>query len=364
MLPEKNRNLLLERKNTGNFRQLTPRNPHAIDFYSNDYLGIANTLQYFAPEASHSGATGSRLISGNSAFYKETEAFLAYFYQSEAALLFNSGYTANLALLSCLPQRGDTILYDELIHASLRDGIRLSHAKSYKFRHNDENDLNEKILHSTGAIFVVAESVYSMDGDCISKEILEICKEKNLFFIIDEAHATGLFGTLGKGFFEQEPYPYFARIHTFGKALGTHGAVIVGTQELIDFLINFSRPFIYTTAMSDAHLEIINYAHNLLLNEPERRLDLQKNIRYFRQKIQHCNRASSFLHSTTPIQGLLGDPQKLTLLSNLLQENNIAAKPIFYPTVSQGKERIRLTLHSYNQYKEIDLLFELIEKTQ
>ncbi|MBV7440847.1 pyridoxal phosphate-dependent aminotransferase family protein [Weeksellaceae bacterium TAE3-ERU29] len=359
MFPEKAKKLIEERKTLENYRELKIYD-NKVDFFSNDYLGIAKKLNKFKTTQSHSGSTGSRLISGNSVFCEEVENFLADFYNVESSLIFNSGYTANLAVLSAIPQRGDTILYDELIHASLRDGLRLSNAKSYKFKHNDLEDLILKSKKSSGSVFVVTEGIYSMDGDEVNPEILEACHKNNWFIILDEAHSTGALGRNGKGIYENYSNEIFARVHTFGKALGTHGAVVTGSKELKEFLVNFARPFIYTTAMSNAELEVMQQAHTLLDQSEKEKKNLNENIKYFQGKIKETEDNFSFLDSNFAIQGILGNIEDLKSLSNVLDEKDIAVKTIFSPTVPMGKERIRITLHSYNTKEEIDLLFNSI----
>jgi len=192
---------LNERKDSSSFRQL--RLPEdKIDFCSNDYLGIVKNHKLHPANGSRlsTGSTGSRLLSGNYELIEEVEKQIATFHQSETALLFNSGYDANIGLLSSVPQKGDTILYDHLCHASIRDGIRLSFANAFSFAHNDINDLQKKIEHATGTIFIVTESVFSMDGDlCPLEELVNISQKNNAHLIIDEAHATGVTGEKGAG---------------------------------------------------------------------------------------------------------------------------------------------------------------------
>ena len=359
MFPEKAKKLIEDRKVHGNYRELKIYD-YKVDFFSNDYLGIAKKVENLKTTQSHSGSTGSRLISGNSVFCERVEDFLADFYNAESSLIFNSGYTANLSVLSSVPQRGDTILYDELIHASLRDGLRLNNAKSYKFKHNDLEDLKLKAEKSSGDVFVIIEGIYSMDGDEVNTEIMEFCNQNNYFIILDEAHSTGVLGEKGKGIYENYSGEIFARVHTFGKALGVHGAVVVGGKYLKDFLVNFARPFIYTTAMSDNELEVIQQAHILLNQSKNERRDLEDNIQYFQEKIKENKSDFGFLNSYSAIQGILGNIEDLKKLSNLLGEKEIAVKTIFSPTVAMGKERIRITLHSYNTKEEIDLLFHSI----
>lgn len=254
--PSNIQKLLNQRIENNSLRSLKNIFP-TIDFCSNDYLGFTkiNTSE-LTVNSLKSGSTGSRLISGNSIEIELVEKKIAKFHNAQAALIFNSGYDANLGLLSSVPQKNDLILIDELCHASIYDGIRLSNAKHFKFKHNDAIYLNELIqrhLDNFENIFIVVESVYSMDGD--TAPLLEFVhlknKLKNVFLIVDEAHALGVFGKKGKGLCNKLKIENdcFARIYTYGKAMGAHGATIVGNNDLRNFLINFCRPFIYTTAL-------------------------------------------------------------------------------------------------------------------
>lgn len=230
-----------ERTAAGNLRKLQYEKD-LYDFSSNDYLGFARS-----PELKESisaelenhplallGATGSRLLSGNTAFAEQLEKELAIIHQAENGLIFNSGYTANLALFSSVPQKNDTIIYDELIHASVIDGSRLSLAKRLKFKHNDPEDLEKKIRLSTGQCFVAVESVYSMEGDLADLlQIAAVCRDLNAHLIVDEAHAFGVWGT-GLVDLLQLHQHVFARLVTFGKALGLHGAIILVSNVLRD----------------------------------------------------------------------------------------------------------------------------------
>src|SRR5579871_2686507 len=220
-----------ERKAQNAFRQL--RLPEGkIDFCSNDYLGIVKNdlIGRRSSDVGHRlGSTGSRLLSGNYLLIEETEKQIAIFHEAEAGLIFNSGYDANVGLLSCIPQRGDTIIYDYLSHASIRDGIRLSFAESFSFAHNRLDDLEKKLKVSKGNVFVVTESVFSMDGDCAPlNEIVSLCEKYNAHLILDEAHATGVVGEKGEGLAQHLGLheKFFARMHTFGKAVGCHGAIV------------------------------------------------------------------------------------------------------------------------------------------
>lgn len=363
---------LIEREQKGLLRRLNTKFP-AIDFCSNDYLGfsrhglITEKLKTPCnPDNKLFGSTGSRLISGNSQFMEDAEKQIALFHHAPAALLFNSGYDANLGLLSSVPQKQDLILYDEFIHASLYDGIRLSHAKRFKFKHNSIKSLKEHIHrhqkdHET--IFVVVESVYSMDGDIAPLQaFVEICQpDKNIFLIVDEAHAIGVFGNQGRGLcnalgIEKQ---CFARIYTYGKAMGCHGAAIAGDEILKSYLVNFSRPFIYTTALPYHSIEAILHAYQLLIETNEKDV-LQSNIAYLSTK---ASKIKNYNNSQSAISCFItGSNEGADRLEKELAEKNIYAKSIKSPTVKEGTERVRFCLHSYNTKQEIDLLVEILEQ--
>lgn len=351
---------LSKRKKEGTFRALTLVNS-SIDFFSNDYLGFAREQFIEKVERDLLGATGSRLLSGNSLEAVNCERFLANHFNVESSLVFNSGYSANLALLSSIPQRGDTILYDELVHASIRDGIRLSFANAVSFKHNDLTDLQTKLNASNDFVYVVVESLYSMNGDISPlKEIVEICSDYSAFLIVDEAHSVGVFGKNGVGLTQEFGLEskVFARIITFGKAYGFHCAAIVGEKDLIDFLINFARPFIYTTGLPPSDYKTIE---QLVSNSSihTKQAALQSNIDYFRKDLSDGNRFPSDLNS--PIQIIQTESLENTIeLAEKIKSNGIFTKPIFSPTVPQGKECVRVCLHSYNTEVEINLLKGLI----
>lgn len=347
---------LAERKEKGSLRSLSLFEGYA-DFCSNDYLGMARTT---ANASVHAGSTGSRLISGHSQAAADAEAFLAAFFRSEAALVFNSGYDANVGLFSSVPQKGDTVLYDELIHASVRDGIRLGHAKAHAFRHNDVEDLRRKITRGEGTVFVAVESLYSMDGDKAPLEtIAALCEETGALLIVDEAHSGGVFGTGGRGLMEhlQLHDRCFARLITFGKAYGTHGAAVLGSSELREYLYNFARSFIYTTALPEAQYR------QIVLNVqraagPETRQQLEANMALFRSLAKDYKLISD-PHS--PVQILPVDTVKQCLaLTQRLQENRFAVKAILPPTVPENGQRLRICIHAYNTAEEITRLIGLL----
>lgn len=370
-LPLRLLNELNERKANFKLRNLSVQKD-GIDFISNDYLGFSKLgllhqqfIESFSDQNFLSGSGGSRLISGNSEFKELTEKEIALFHHAEAALLFNSGYDANIGLLSSIPQKNDLVISDELIHASIYDGIRLSYAKHYKFTHNkvdDLEDLIERHKNSFDNIYVVVESIYSMDGDAAPlKEIVNLIeKHQNVYLIVDEAHAIGVFGKNGKGLCNalQIEDKCFARVYTFGKAMGCHGAVIVGSEVVRNYLINFARSFIYTTALPDYSIANIAAAYQLLVNETQQE-KLKGNINYFLQEAKHL---TSLIKSESAIQCIIVKGNKnVTEIEKQLLNNGILVKAVKSPTVKEGSERIRVCLHSFNTKEEINNLISLLQ---
>lgn len=357
------------------------------DFCSNDYLGIIReglTEWYYlqaqrritqtmeedrdderpasvpALLLDRHGSGGSRLLAGNYPLIEETEKAIAAFHQAPAGLLFNSGYDANLGLLSCVPQKGDTVLYDALSHASLRDGVRLSFAQAHAFRHNDLEDLQQKLGRAPGNIFVVTESVFSMDGDQAPLTAMAaLCRQAGAHLIVDEAHATGVIGERGEGLVQQLGLAgdCFARVHTFGKAVGCHGAIILGSQLLRDYLINFSRPFIYTTALPESSVRAISYAYSLFPEMNSERQQLAEQVRLFQEAPLRYEK----LPSATPIQVvIIPGNAEVKAVAMQLQEAGLDVRPILYPTVPKGSERLRIVLHAFNTTAELDKLILLL----
>lgn len=373
-LPKSLSQKIEQREQNSALRKLTLRN-NLIDFSSNDYIGFANseelfqeTNQYLRDNKIHlNGATGSRLLSGNHVVYQETENHIANFHQSETALLFNSGYDANVGFFSSVPQRNDIILFDELSHASIRDGIQLSKAKSYKFQHNDFEDLEKLILKNTSnenEIFIVTESVFSMDGDSPNLEqLVQLSEKHNCYLVVDEAHALGVFGKKGEGLIQilglQDGV--FARIMTFGKGLGCHGAAILGSKELQVYLVNFARSFIYTTGLSPHSVATILIAYQHLESQKTAIDSLRENIIYFNQKKILLGLKPLFIRNKSAIQSaIIPGNEKVKTIAKQLQEKGFDVKPILSPTVPEGQERLRFCLHSYNSEKEISEVLHLL----
>lgn len=367
----------LEKRQENNaLRELSYQN-FAIDFWSNDYLGFAQSTeiqqlahQIHSQYTIQNGATGSRLISGNHLLYEKAEAFIRDFHHSQDCVIFNSGYDANLGIFSSIPQKGDLVLYDQYIHASIREGMLLSHAKSLKFKHNDLTDL-EKILQKIGAnfqnIYIVTEAVFSMDGDSPDlKKMVLLSQKYNAFLIVDEAHSLGIFGKKGEGLVQHLGLEndIFIRLVTFGKALGCHGAAVLSSQKVVQYLINFARSFIYTTGLPTHSVALIlaGYMH---LSKGNHQKLLFENIHFFRKKIQDCKLSNLFVDSFSPIQAMFyPGNEAVKNMARQLQEQNIGIKPILSPTIEQGKERLRICLHSFNTENEINFLFEMLNLNQ
>jgi 8-amino-7-oxononanoate synthase len=346
----------------GTLRKLQTTSSSLEDFVSNDYLGLARSQELFTAINSRldtlrlhqNGATGSRLLSGNSEYTEYVEQKLAKIFQAESSVVFNSGYNANLAVLSSIPQKGDTILYDELSHASIKDGARLSLASRFPFHHNDVNDLEKKLDRiKEGRVFIVVESIYSMDGDESElDEIVDLAGKFNASVILDEAHSTGLFGPQGEGLaVHKNLHSKIAiRIHTFGKAMGVHGACVVGAKILRDFLINFARPFIYTTAMPPHNIAAIESAFDFLHDHPGLQQTLARKINLYLNSIDVSQRTKS----NSAIQTIIiPGNDNVRNISKQLQSQGFDVRPIVSPTVRTGKERLRICLHTFNDDQQI-----------
>lgn len=377
-IPQNLKEKLDNRYQKNAFRKL-PISNQLTDFASNDYLGLSKSKSIF--DTTHqflidnniiqNGATGSRLLTGNHNLYAITENLIANFHQSETALIYNSGYDANVGFFSSVPQKNDFILFDELSHASIRDGILMSNAKSYKFEHNNFVDLErlidfclkDKNIENRN-IYVVTESVFSMDGDTPNLiEIVSICEKRNCYLIIDEAHALGVLGKNGEGFVQELncQEKVFARIFTFGKALGCHGAAILGSQELKNYLINFSRSFIYSTGLSPHSVATIFMAYQYLGKNNKEVKQLKNNILFFNQQKTILSLKPLFVHSKSAIQSaIIPGNDKVKMIAEKLLRHGCDVKAILSPTVPEGQERLRFCLHNYNTEKDIKTVLELL----
>lgn len=390
-LPKSLHQKLLQREQNNALRKLVSPN-YLVDFSSNDYLGFAKNEEIFqqthefliARNYKVNGATGSRLLTGNHAIYTETEEYIAQFHQAEAALIFNSGYDANVGFFSSVPQRNDIILYDELSHASIRDGIQMSLAKSFKFKHNDVVDLENLVTkfcpttdyrqqtadnRQPTTIFIITESIFSMDGDSPDLEkLVQLSQKYNAYLVIDEAHALGVFGENGEGLVQQLNLQdnVFARIMTFGKALGCHGAAVLGSEQLKNYLINFARSFIYTTGLSPHSVATILVAYQHLAKSEQERENLFQNITFFKRSLATRNPQPATRNSQLPSKStihsiIIPGNERVKTIAQQLQQNGFDVKPILSPTVPEGQERLRFCLHNFNTENEIKEVLTLLK---
>lgn len=376
MFPERLLQKINDRIENNALRSL-PCNEGKVDFASNDYLGFSRSETIFNAVSElmrntgvpQNGATGSRLLSGNHQLYAQLEGVLCDFHKSPAAVVFNSGYDANIGFFSCIPQRGDVVLYDELIHASIRDGIQMSNSRAYKFRHNDLVHLKELLSRHAKEgmeVYVATEAVFSMDGD--SPDLLnmvEIVKQFGAYLVVDEAHAIGVFGNKGEGLIQQLSLQdqVFARIVTFGKALGSHGAAVLGNEALKSYLVNFARSFIYTTALPPHSVAtvLVTYRFAVTSGITDSLNELRNNISRFRLRAEALGLKPRFIESNSPIQCcLISGNQKVKSIASKLGEKGFDVKPIMSPTVAEGEERLRFCLHSYNSGEEISEVLSLL----
>lgn len=354
----------------GLMRSLTNRAGNCIDFDSNDFLGLAineelkEIVLRDLSKQSHQylfGSTGSRLVSGNLPILEETEQWLAHFFKSEDAILCKSGFEANHSFFGYVPQRTDTIIYDAEIHASIKTTARLSGATCLSFRHNDTDNLQLKAKSTKGRVFVAVESIYSISGDVAPlKNLADICRKNNWLLVVDEAHTTGIAGNYGEGLccelgIEKD---IFARIHTFGKAAGCSGAVIVGNQSLKSYLLNFAIPAIYSTAMPPAQAIAIKNHLSFIQNNPELKANLQLNMDAFNSSF--CDYFTVKKQHIIPLEA--GNREETIRIVQTLGKLNIALKAMLPPTTSGNKSLIRITLHSNNSFSEIDYFFSQLRK--
>ncbi|SCY35687.1 8-amino-7-oxononanoate synthase [Nonlabens sp. Hel1_33_55] len=366
MIPEKLLVKLARRHANKSMRELRTTSG-LIDFSSNDYLGFSNKLK---PASSNKhGATGSRLLTGQTEICQQLEQKIAAFHKTESALIFNSGYDANLGLISSVAQRGDLILYDEYVHASIRDAMKLSDAKSLKFRHNDLGHLSILLdkfsKEENQEVYIITESVFSMDGDMPNLvELVNLAKNKdNVHIILDEAHALGTVGNNGEGLAQSQNLQddIFARIVTYGKSMGCHGAAVLGGFDLNQFLVNFARSFVYTTALPQHSLNCISNAYDLLAQDSKEVENLQLLVIKFNRLVVQSGLRLRFRESVTPIQTcIIPDNDVVKKAALQLQEKGYDIRPILSPTVPAGEERLRICLHSFNTIEQCEKMLHTL----
>lgn len=368
-----------ERKEQNTFRELK-KGSGKTDFVSNDYLGMAREEEVFHGALSilesmglmRNGSTGSRLLSGNTELHERTEISLARLYGSESALIFNSGYDANLGFFSSVPQRDDVVLFDEYVHASMRDGIRMGLGRSYKYKHNDLEDLRQILrrIRPEGdravQCYIATEAVFSMDGDQPDlPSLLDLCSEFGCRLVLDEAHKLKEWweNSTGNRMGELLDQMAFARIVTFGKGMGVQGAAVLGSEELRSYLINFARSFIYSTALPPMSIASVLYVCDHMSKDTlrERNERLRSHISVFLEELKTRGLKERFIPSTSAIHScIIPGNNTVKQVTDLLNKSGFDVRPILAPTVPAGKERIRFCLHSFNAVEEIKEVLSIL----
>lgn len=361
-------NRLLKRAKLGNLRKLQTIQP-SIDFSSNDYLGLARSRQLatsvsqeWERHLSHLnglGSTGSRLLTGNSLYAQELEEKIAKFHGYKTGLLFSCGYMANVGLLTAITNKESVIFYDAAVHASTHDGIRLSRAKAFPFRHNDLEHLENRLksCSSEGDRFICIESIYSTDGSMAQLlAISQLAREYGAYLIVDEAHAVGACGPKGSGLVAEHNLTthVFAQVTTFGKALGTYGAIVLGNHTLKQALINFATSYIYTTALPFQTLAAIKCSYDLFPEMDQERDHLQKLIQTFR--VSYPSSSMSHIQSV-PIEG----NEAVKRAAQDIVKQGFDVRPLMSPTVQRGHEVLRVCLHAFNTDDELTQLINHLQ---
>ena len=344
---------LQDLKGQDRLRRISPRT--GVDFVSNDYLALASAPRMKRAVAAALdagapiGAGGSRLLRGNCKEHESLEAEAAKFFRAETALFFGGGYIANFAVLSTLPQRGDLLVLDSLVHASIREGARAGRAEFRESAHNDVQSVEDTIRSwraegGMGQAWIVVESLYSMDGEFAPlRELVAIADQYGAFLMVDEAHATGVYGEQGRGL----AAPYEGRenlvvVHTCGKALGAAGALVTATRALRDFMINRCRPFIFATAPSPLMAVAVREALLILQEEPERQQRLINLIEFTHREIG--SRGGRSASSSQIVPYIVGDNARAMTLGSAMQARGFDIRGIRPPTVPFGTARLRISL--------------------
>jgi 8-amino-7-oxononanoate synthase len=340
-----------------------------MNLASNNYMGYAGDerlkkAMIASIQTYGAGATASRLIVGNHPLYEETESELLSWKNAEAGIIVNSGYTANVSIISSLAGRGDYVYSDKLNHASIVDGTILSRAKFMRYRHNDLEHLESMLKRNNDNArkLIVTDSLFSMDGDFAHiKELVQLKEQYNALLMIDEAHATGVYGKKGEGYSYHLGLQNMVDIHmgTFSKALGGFGAYIVGKSWLIDYLTNRMRGFIYSTALPPAILGAAKAAIEIAQRDQERRFLLQENAAYFRKLLTgHGFDLCGSQSQIVPI--MIGSNEKTIKFAELLRHAGLAAIAIRPPTVPENQARIRFTITADHRKQDIEWAVEKI----
>ncbi|PBB85302.1 MULTISPECIES: 8-amino-7-oxononanoate synthase [unclassified Mesorhizobium] len=340
------------------------------DFASNDYLGLARSKRMAEAVAAALaagtpiGATGSRLLRGNDPEHEALEAKAAGFFGAERALFFGGGYVANFAVLTTLPQKGDLIVLDELVHASAHEGARAGRAEVMLAAHNDAEAVNDAIRSwrgrgGAGRAWIVAESLYSMDGDRAPLgELTEVADRHDAFLFVDEAHATGVYGPSGRGLaHDLEGRDNIVALHTCGKALGASGALVTAPAVLCDFLVNRCRPFIYATAPSPLMAVAASTALDIVADEPARRERLAKLVALAGKRADHLGLPAS---GSQILPVVVGENSRAMALAGALQSRGFDVRGVRPPTVPEGTARLRISLTLNVGEGDVSALFDAL----
>lgn len=368
-MPDTHSRALEALRRRGRLRSLEPR--AGVDFASNDYLGLASSGALAAAarvaldRGVPLGAGGSRLLRGNHPEHEALEADAARHFGAEAALFMGGGFLANYAIFSTLPARGDLIVYDGLIHASVLDGIRASKGESIAVPHNDATAVDEGIgawrrRGGTGRPWIAVESLYSMDGDRAPlADLVQVVQRHDAMLVIDEAHATGVLGPDGRGLAAAiEGSGNVVTLHTCGKALGASGALVLCSRTVRDFLVNRARPFIYATAPSPLVAAVVRAAISHCRDQPERREQLAARVRRFGERS-----AASMGRRTTGahiVPVIVGTDSRATALAEAMRSRGYDVRAIRPPTVPEGTARLRISLTMNVTFDDIDGLADAL----
>ncbi|MET3910032.1 8-amino-7-oxononanoate synthase [Bradyrhizobium sp. S3.3.6] len=355
-------------------RGLKPR--AGIDFASNDYLALASAprmkkaVSAALVAGTPIGAGGSRLLRGNCEEHETLEKEAAQFFRAETTLFFGGGYVANFAILTTLPQRGDLLVLDSLVHASIHEGARAGRAEFRISAHNDTQSIEDTIRDwraegGTGRVWIVVESIYSMDGDFAPLEdLVAIADRYGAFLMVDEAHATGVYGERGRGLTARyEGRENLLVVHTCGKALGAAGALVTASGVLRDFMINRCRPFIFATAPSPLMAVAVREALFILQHEPERQQRLAKLVAFTHREmgLRGCRSPSA----SQIVPYIVGDNARAIRLASALQARGFDIRGIRPPTVPAGTARLRISLTlNVGEDDVLAMLDALIEETR
>jgi len=344
---------------------------------SNDYLGLANNRK--VKDAARKailkygfGAGASRLVSGTMTLHRELEEKIAEFKGTEAALLFNSGYAANTGVIPAVAGRGDLIFSDRLNHASIVDGCKLSHAEVRRYRHLDVKALERYLEHASedevmhAQKLIVTDGVFSMDGDIAPLDkIVELAKNHGAMVMVDEAHGTGVLGTKGRGAIEHlgvDANDIAVNMGTLGKALGSYGAYVAGTKSMINYIMNKSRSFIYSTALPPCVAAAALAAINIVQSEPERREKLHKNARFMKEGLDSLG-FETMDSQTQIIPVLAGESSVACEMMDALMEKGVFVLAIRPPTVPEGTARLRVTVTSQHTRTDISRALDAFKKS-